>query len=92
MRNMHKQFFLILLLTLTVSGMQLIKDSPLHDHTHHVVDCAICHLSANDDATVSNDALLPQSNLVAVFHAYSGLTARSIHTAVYQSRAPPLSF
>jgi hypothetical protein len=48
MINLSRQFLLVWLLALSLLGVQLVQHSGLHDHSQHVVDCALCHFDSFD--------------------------------------------
>jgi hypothetical protein len=87
-----RQILLIALMAFTLAGVQLIQSSPLHDHTQHTVDCALCHLQLGDDTLVRHQLMVP---FVAV--AAPAATALPVFYFVsspspYQGRAPPTRF
>lgn len=84
-----KQLFLVALLSLTLVGMQALQESPWHDHSHHVVDCALCHLQFYDAAVPSTERGFEQSARHAVLHSTFEDSIFSRTTSPYQGRAPP---
>ncbi|MDR0781810.1 MAG: hypothetical protein LBF16_14155 [Pseudomonadales bacterium] len=85
----YRRLLLLLLLSVTLLGVQLVQDSPLHQHTQHTVDCALCHFQLSDDSEHSPQwhvfvaPQCPQLGLVAVVAAFDPTPTP------YQSRAPP---
>jgi len=83
-----RQLLTIFLITFAVCGVQVIQSSPLHDHSSHVVGCALCHFDSGDAPS--------ESTLVNCPVASGGAKAvdsvpsfESITLSPYQSRAPP---
>jgi hypothetical protein len=85
----YRRLLLLLLLSFTLLGVQLVQDSPLHHHTQGSVDCALCHFQLSDDSEHSPQLhafVAPQRShqapptVTAVF---------DLAPAPYQSRAPP---
>jgi hypothetical protein len=89
--SMIRQLLIICLMVLTLFGVQLAKDSPLHGHEQHSLDCELCHLQSCDDVLI-------QLCLALVFGAkrssrkfvYSRFYSSTRHSPYY-SRAPPSS-
>jgi hypothetical protein len=84
-----RHFLLIALMAFTLVGVQLIQSSPLHDHTQHTIDCALCHLQLSDDTLVRHQFVVPYAvasapvaTALAIFHPASS-------PSPYQGRAPP---
>jgi hypothetical protein len=82
---------LIALMAFTLLGVQLVQASPLHDHTLHSVDCALCHLQFSDDSlaqpTLSVAFIahnIPYAQYLREYHSFS-------NPSPYQGRAPPFS-
>ena len=82
---------LIAFVAFTLLGAQLVQNSPLHDHTQHSVDCALCHLQLGDEARV-------QPALSVAFIAHSVPYAQYLREfysfaspSPYNGRAPPSS-
>jgi hypothetical protein len=85
----YRRLLLLLLLSVMLLGVQLVQESPLHHHTQHTVDCALCHFQLSDDSEHS-----PQLHLfVAPQRPHLGpvavATPFDLTPAPYQSRAPP---
>ncbi|MDR2212953.1 MAG: hypothetical protein LBE21_04935 [Pseudomonadales bacterium] len=84
-----RHLLLLLLLSFTLIGVQLVQDSPLHVHAQHTVDCALCHFQLSDDTEYT-----PQFQLCAAPDC-PRLIAASVAAIIdftplpYQSRAPP---
>jgi len=83
---------LIALMALTLFGAQLAQNSPLHHHTQHSVDCALCHLQLTDDVLVHVQVALtvvpgaaPATVAPPQFYSFSS-------PSPYQGRAPPRTF
>ena len=83
---------MITFMVLLFAGAQLAQSSPLHDHTQHSVDCALCHLQLGDDA-------LLQPTLSVAFIAHSVPYAQYLreflsfnNPSPYHGRAPPSAF
>jgi hypothetical protein len=86
-----RQWLLVALMAITLVGVQVVQASPLHDHTQHSVDCALCHLQLNSDGvaelTLTFDYLAPAvryAQLLREFYSFS-------NPSPYQGRAPPCS-
>lgn len=86
-----RQYLLIALMAVTLVGVQLLQASPLHEHTQHSVDCALCHLQLSDDALLHQQLLLP----IRAAGVPVAAPAREVHSSSapspYQGRAPPRS-
>jgi hypothetical protein len=87
-----RHVLLIALMALTLLGVQVAQSSPLHQHTQHSVDCALCHLQLSDDVLVRYQfapAFVPSlaQAAVALTQFYS-----SASPSPYQGRAPPRLF
>jgi hypothetical protein len=84
-----RRLLLLLLLSFTLLGVQLVQNSPLHHHTQHTVDCALCHFQLSDDSEhgpqlhVFIAPQLPRARPAVV------VAALDLAPAPYQSRAPP---
>jgi hypothetical protein len=87
-----RHVLLIALMAFTLLGVQLAQSSPLHQHTQHSVDCALCHLQLSDDVLVRYQfapAFAPNvaPDAVAPTQFYS-----LSFPSPYQGRAPPRLF
>lgn len=87
-----RQLLLISLMACALIGVQLVQASPLHEHTSHSVDCALCHLQLSDDALFQHASSFAvaasgtrYNQLVAEFYSFR-------NPSPYQGRAPPLFF
>jgi len=84
-----RRLLLLVLLSFTLLGVQLVQNSPLHNHLQHTVDCALCHFQLSDDTEHS-----PQVQLAfEEGHHYevpAATRAAFDHDpSPYQGRAPP---
>ena len=81
---------LIALMAFMLFAVQLLQHSPLHDHAHEIVDCAMCHLQ-----TLGDDTEHEQSFSLPVVAVATPVVTESIATlpnsipSPYQGRAPP---
>ena len=87
-----RQALLIALMALSLVGVQVAQSSPLHQHTQHTVDCALCHLQLSDDVLVHYQfaptfvpSLAPEAAALTQFYSLSS-------PSPYQGRAPPPLF
>lgn len=84
-----RQLVLVALMACMLLGAQLAQTSPLHDHTKHTVDCALCHLQLGDDALAQP---APTVAFIA-HHVPYVLELREFHSSLspspYRGRAPP---
>lgn len=87
-----RRILLIALMAFTLIGVQLVQSSPLHDHTQHSVDCALCHLHFGDDALVQRNMSVaviahsvPYAQYLREFYSFN-------NPSPYQGRAPPRPF
>ncbi len=86
-----KKPWLIALLAFTLVGVQLMQNSPWHDHAREVVDCALCHLQTlGDDTEIDHNLPLPVADAQAVVVLLVIATPASPSPSPYQGRAPPL--
>lgn len=86
-----RKYLLIALAVFMLAGAQLAQASPLHDHTRHSVDCALCHLQLGDDALLQPTLgvafiahNVPYAQYLREFHSFS-------NPSPYHGRAPPSS-
>jgi hypothetical protein len=88
-RGTLRQLLLVAFMACLLFGAQLAQSSPLHDHTKHSVDCALCHLQLGDDvqaqsspgvAFIAHD--VPYVQQLREFHS-------SRNPSPYSGRAPP---
>lgn len=87
-----RQVLLIALMAFTLAGVQLLQSSPLHDHTQHTVDCALCHLQLGDDTVVRHQLMVPFISVAAPAVAGLPVFYHSSSPSPYQGRAPPARF
>lgn len=84
------RLWLISLLAFTLFGVQVLQESPLHDHAQETVDCALCHLQHLGDDSEIPHVLAP---LDRATQAVPGIAAHavlpSISPSPYRGRAPP---
>lgn len=92
MFKISKQYCLIALMALTLLGIQAVQESPLHDHSQHEVDCAVCHFSMSDDSVVSSSKHFVFTATRSVYHATVKQFNASHTYSLYESRAPPHLF
>ncbi len=89
LQNCHR-IRLIALMALMLLGGQLLQHSPLHNHSHEVVDCAMCHLQSLGDDTEHEQAInLPAVAATAVLATASIASPLIAFASPYQGRAPP---
>lgn len=77
-------------LALALLGAQALKNSPWHDHSHHVIDCALCHLQAAEAEPPAKGLPLPLFALAGRLLASDVRLSPSLFQPSYRSRAPPL--
>lgn len=84
-----RRYGLIALMLFVLAGVQVIQASPLHDHSQHSVDCALCHVPLADDPS-------GQRGIAPEFHATAAVVPAALHRffsstnpSPYQGRAPP---
>jgi hypothetical protein len=87
-----RQILLIALMALMLVGVQLVQSSPLHDHSQHTVDCALCHLQLSDDTLVRHQFMVPISITTAPIAVVLPIFYVSSSPSPYQGRAPPRLF
>jgi hypothetical protein len=87
------KWWLTSLLAFTLFGVQVLQESPLHDHAQETVDCALCHLQhLGDDSEVAH--VMPAVDVVAqavISHASHAILP-SVNPSPYHGRAPPHAF
>lgn len=86
-----RKYLLVALAVFMLAGVQIVQSSPLHDHTRHSVDCALCHLQLGDDALLQPTLSVafiahnvPYAQYLRKFYSFS-------NPSPYQGRAPPSS-
>ena len=87
-----RQLLTILMLTLTLVGVQVVKASPLHDHLSHVAGCVFCHGDANEAGLISPTSTLNTNKFKQAFIPYPSQPLVSHTDFSFHSRAPPLFF
>ncbi len=81
----------IALIAVLLAGMQMLLNSPWHDHQRETVDCALCHLQTlGDDSEIDHALPLAQAGLTTVVVPAVRAVTSSHFPAPYQGRAPPL--
>ncbi|HTR00259.1 MAG TPA: hypothetical protein VMH83_09725 [Candidatus Acidoferrum sp.] len=86
-----KRPWLIALFAFTLAGVQLVQNSPWHDHAREVVDCALCHLQPlGDDTEIDHSLPLPVAGAQPVLVLQSVAAPVPHFPSPYQGRAPPL--
>jgi hypothetical protein len=90
--NKMRQFLTILMLTMTLVGVQVVKASPLHDHLSHVAGCILCHGDANEPALTDSGAPHTAIKFALTFIPYGNQPLISRTHTSFHSRAPPLFF
>tara|TARA_R100001163_G_C5060226_1_gene197002 strand:+ start:1662 stop:1943 length:282 start_codon:yes stop_codon:yes gene_type:complete len=92
MLRFSSKLLVVWLLSLSLLGVQLVQHSALHDHTQHVVDCALCHFDNHGHA-------LPLANIAPDFGktdtekvSYQQSFTLSLQYNPYQGRSPPTFF
>ena len=83
-----RRLLLLLVLSFTLLGVQLVQDSALHNH-QHAVDCALCHVHLSDDSEHSPSLTLAVSARPPFQPAAVILAVSVERSSPYQSRAPP---
>jgi hypothetical protein len=84
-----RQLLLISLMAFALVGVQLVQASPLHDHTGHTVDCALCHLQFTDVALEQYQPSFAWFASTVRFHQQTAAFLSSRNPSPYQGRAPP---
>jgi len=87
-----RQLLSILMLTLTLVGVQVVKASPLHDHLSHVAGCVFCHGDANEAGLISPTSTLNTNKFKQACIPYPSQSLVSHTDFFFHSRAPPLFF
>ena len=90
--NFHQNFARLLLISLmafTLIGVQLVQASPLHQHTQHSVDCALCHLQFSDDAEIQYQNVITRLAAITLKIVPASTFYSFISPSPYQGRAPP---
>ncbi len=87
-----RKILLIALMAFTLVGVQLVQSSPLHDHTQHTVDCALCHLQLSDDTLVRHQFMVPFKAASTPVSTTLPQFYLSSSPSPYQGRAPPRLF
>lgn len=86
-----RQALLVALMAFMLIGAQLAQASPLHDHTKHSVDCALCHLQLGDDALAQTTPGIAFTAHAVPYAQYLS-EFRSFHNpSPYHGRAPPFA-
>ena len=84
-----RQLLTVLLLILTLLGVQVVQASPLHDHSTHVIDCGLCHFSASECA-IDDIPVITVSVTQSHFSIRKTVDVALDTTGLsYQGRAPP---
>jgi hypothetical protein len=91
-RQQLRQLLLLSLMVFTLTGVQLVQASALHNHTQHTVDCALCHLQFSDDALVQHQINLAFQGVAAPVAPLIPELYVSANPSPYQGRAPPCFF
>lgn len=85
----RRRLLLVSLLATVLLGLQLLQSSPLHHHTQHSVDCALCHLQFNDVALDTQPTVkIPYGPRTMTAVAQSQPLPHATPSP-YRSRAPP---
>ena len=87
-----RQLLTILMLTLTLVGVQVMKASPLHDHLSHVAGCVLCHGDANETGLIGSANTLSSITFAQPFIPSGKQPLLSRTHFSFHSRAPPLFF
>jgi len=88
--NKMRQLLTILMLTMTLVGVQVVKASPLHDHLSHVAGCILCHGDANEPALTDSVAPYTAIKFAPSFITFGNQPLISRINVSFHSRAPPL--
>lgn len=88
--QLTRRYGLIALMLFVFAGVQVVQASPLHDHSHHTVDCGLWHVPVADapasPATVLPDYVAQGPALLPIPASFPQATRPS----PYQGRAPPI--
>jgi len=87
--NRTRQLLTIFLMLLTLSGMQFVQASPLHDHTSHLTGCALCHFDGAQAIQAALPAHEPVTEPVCHQRARTLSSPCRNQFSPVQSRAPP---
>lgn len=87
-----RHLLLIALILFTLTGVQLVQASPLHNHAQHSVDCGLCHLQLGDGIPVRTLSGVQQGPLAAPAPMLPVAAYLSASPSPYQGRAPPRRF
>lgn len=87
-----RKLWLITLMVFMLVAVQLAQASPLHDHTKHEVDCALCHLPLSDESQ-DQGCPSPDFNAQGSFRFLESELAIPLRNpSPYHGRAPPEFF
>ena len=92
MIKLSKQKLLVLFLAFTLLGVQLVQNSPLHDHIQHQVDCVLCHFDSYDQGIVTQTFTNPFEAKLIHFNVIAEQVYFASHYPSYQGRSPPHSY
>ena len=86
---MTRKLLTVLLISLALSGVQVVQASPLHDHASHFSGCSLCHFDGAQaiKAADSNSTPLPESLSSLPATLLTGPENPAL--PAYLSRAPP---
>lgn len=89
MMKLSRKLLLVWVMALSLLGVQLIQHSALHDHSQHVVDCALCHFDSHDHVLpVLSEINLAEPGIAEQIHTPQTHYLSKNHTP-YQGRSPP---
>lgn len=88
----HKSSLLVALLILSLTGIQLFKDSPWHHHSQETADCVLCHFENHDDTLQAEHAGKAAVKKTDRHLSWLVQHQRGPKTQAYHSRAPPQLF
>jgi hypothetical protein len=88
-REQCARLLLISLLAFTLIGVQVLQASPVHQHTQHSVDCALCHLQLSDDAEVHHQNVIVRLLQTTFKPVQPATYFTPLSPSPYHGRAPP---
>ncbi len=84
----RKQVFIGLMILMLI-GTQLIEDTPIHQHSHGLVDCALCHIPLADAVVINFVFEVVEHNYLYSLQVHFQNLYQSPNFLFFQGRAPP---
>jgi hypothetical protein len=92
LHQLHRscRIHLIALMAFMLLGVQVLQHSPLHNHAHEIVDCAMCHVQTLGDDTEHEQSLVVSGIAIAILVVTESIAPTlNCLCSPYQGRAPP---